>query len=103
MIFSNLFLDLAFFLIFYIGNAGIFYVNQQSTADPAFEVGSWTLPFANLSSAIIKNQNISDFVLILANTVSAYKFPDSLPENSKISIEPLMYVFILFFIFLCIN
>ena len=100
MIFSNLFLDITFILVFYIGNAGIFYVNQQITADPAFADGSWTLPFSNLSSAIIKNQNISDFVLILVNTVSAYKFPDGLPDNSNISIETLKYIFILLFFFI---
>ena len=100
MIFSNLFLDITFFLVFYIGNAGIFYVNQQTTADPAFADGSWSLPFSNLSSAIIKNQHISDFVLILVNTVSAYKFPDGLPDNSNISIETLKYIFILLFFFI---
>ena len=75
-------------ILLYVTNASsIFYVNQQTTVDPANADGSENLPFSNISSVFAKYPNISDFVFYLVKTDSAYTFFDDIPNNSQILIE----------------
>ena len=83
------FLYLWTILLFSTNASPIFYVNQQTTVDPANADGSENLPFANISSAFIKYPNIPDFVFYLVETDSAYSLFDVLPNNSQITIESL--------------
>ena len=95
MNFWNIFFLLAILFPFPIKNAStVYYVNQLTNCDPTISDGSSNFPFSNISSAIIKYPNVSNFDFILVNTNSPYDFPIILPDISQIIIEALTYCII---------
>ena len=97
MALSSEILFLTAFLVVTFNATSFIHIDQQSTINPALSNGSKSLPFPNISYAFL-NANISDCILFLVKTDSAYTFPDSFPINAQILIEPWPSNFTIYFI-----